>query len=202
MRKTVLITLTAALHVAASASILNVNLLVNPGFENNLTGWVTDHGTIRTGNPAPHGGAQYLSGATDGSATSYTRQTIDLIGLGFDAGLLDSGTLDVHFGGYQSGWETQRDSGKIEVIFSDGGTELGRSDTGWFYSNHTWVLRDLTVDLPTGTRVITYGFYTQRYEGYNTDGYLDDAFAMIVPEPASLACLAFGACWMLRRKRF
>ncbi|NQT83093.1 hypothetical protein HQ563_08720 [bacterium] len=155
---------------------ISVNLLSNPGFESNLDGWTTDHGANRPGTPMPHGGTSYLTGSMDGASESYTYQTVDLIGAGFDPDDLDAGSLEVHFGGWQAGWQTQTDQGKTEIIVTDGTNKLLRSDLGWFYSNHTWVLKEGAVRLPKGARLITYGFYTQRFEGYNNDGYLDDAF--------------------------
>jgi hypothetical protein len=163
----------------ARSGPLDTNLLDNPGFESNLEGWTTDHGAIRTGGPDPHGGAQYLMGSTDGAALSYTSQTIDLIAAGFSEEELDSSTLAIHYGGYQAGWSSQTDSGKIEIIVTDGENELLRSDLGWFYSNYTWELKEETLLVPVGARSITFGFHSQRTGGYNNDGYLDDAFLIL-----------------------
>ena len=103
--RSIITVIAVALSVsAANASIYETNVLKNPGFEDGLNQWTTDHGTIRTGSPAPHGGGKYLMGSTDGSATSYTYQTVDLIDLGIPVSVIDSGNLDVHFGGYQSGY--------------------------------------------------------------------------------------------------
>lgn len=165
----------------ATAGTLNTNLLVNAGFESDLGGWTTDHGAIRTAGPDPHGGAKYLMGGTDGAAASYTFQVVDLVALGFDTSLLDSGELRVSFGGWQAGWSTQTDQGKIEIIVSDGVDPLETADLGWFYSNYTWFLKKGTVPLPVGARQITYGFHARRYAGTNNDGYLDDAFLMLTP---------------------
>lgn len=160
----------------AAASPLETNLLANPGFESGLTLWTTDHGSIRTAGPSPHSGTNYLMGSMDGAAESYTYQVVDLIAAGFSPEELDSSSLELHFGGYQAGWSTQTDSGKIEIIITDNSTELLRADLGWFYSNYTWVLKEGTVRLPPGARSITYGFYAVRYAGQNNDGYLDDGF--------------------------
>ena len=174
---------------ACSAS-LNTNLLSNPGFESNLDGWTTDHGAIREAGPLPHGGANYLMGGR--TSLSYTYQTVDLIGAGFAPDGLDAGCLEVYFGGWQAGWETQTDSGRIEVIVTDGTNELGRSDLGWFYSNSTWVLKEVAVPLPQGARFITYGFHSQRYQGSNNDGYLDDAFLELRPSQSPVTILGIA----------
>jgi len=176
---------------ACSAS-LNTNLLSNPGFESNLDGWTTDHGAIRNSSPLPHGGTNYLIGGMDNSSLSYTYQTVDLIGAGFASDDLDGGCLEVHFGGWQAGYQTQTDRGKVEIVVTDGTNELGRSDLGWFYSNSTWVLKEGTVSLPQGARFITYGFHAQRYQGSNNDGYLDDAFLELRPSQSPVTILGIA----------
>jgi len=173
-RWTVGLTLLCCYPVVSSP--LETNLLQNPGFELGLFAWTTDHGAIRQAGPSPHGGTNYLMGANDGASQSYTYQNVDLIAAGFAAEELDSASLAVQFGGYQAGWSTQTDRGRIEIIVTDGSTELARADLGWFYSNYTWFLKEGTIRLPPGARIITYGFYAVRYAGSNNDGYLDDAF--------------------------
>jgi hypothetical protein len=130
-------------------------------------------------------------GAKDGASQSYTYQNLDLVALGFTTAELDSATLAVHFGGYQAGWSTQTDRGKIEIIITDGSTELQRADLGWFYSNHTWFLREGSLLLPPDARTITYGFHSLRSAGSNNDGYLDDAFFELrsALEPAKITVI-------------
>lgn len=164
---------------SVAGEIAETNLLHNSGFESGIAEWTTDNGVIRNHDPAPHTGSYYLFGANNGSDTSYTYQIIGLIDAGFTPTELDSTPLEVHFGGYQSGWDTQHDSGKIEIIVTDGTNELTRADSGWFYSNHTWILREGTIDLPTGARFITFGFHADKKDGSDTDAFLDDAFLEI-----------------------
>lgn len=154
-----------------NAGPIDINLLDNPGFESNLDSWTTDHGAIRSSDPLPHSGNKYLMGAIDGSPTSYTYQTIDLVAEGFSTVELDSELFLVKFGGWQSGWHTQTDSGKIEIILKDESLlDLSTLDLGWFYSNNTWAFKEGYTDLLAGTRFITYGFYAQRYQTHNTEG--------------------------------
>ncbi|NLF31368.1 MAG: PEP-CTERM sorting domain-containing protein [Planctomycetes bacterium] len=197
LRLIVFLFVLAALAAAAPADmLLNTNLLANSDFESGLDGWTTDGATLRAGNPVPHGGAAYLAGSVNGLATTATYQVIDLA-----AGGLADDSLTALFGGWQSGWETQRDSGLIALAALDAdGAILAAADTGWFYSNHTWTLRQNELPLPAGTVALRYTFTAQRYEGYNNDGYLDDAFVSIVPEPATLALLALGAAAIVRRR--
>jgi len=75
---------------------------------------------------------------------------------------------------------------------TDGTNELLRSDLGWFYSNRTWVLKEGAVPLPQGARFITYGFHSQRFQGSNNDGYLDDAFLELRPSQAPVTILGIA----------
>ena len=201
-RSILLLSFFAFSAIPASSEMINVNLLDNPGFEAGLTSWVTDHGAIRNALPLAHSGDNYLMGANDGSPTSYTYQEIDLIAEGFDSTQIDSGLLEVHYGGYQAGFDDQSDRGKIEILFNDGVSSLGFSDLPWVSGTwRTWHLREDTVGIPMGTRSITYGFHAERFDQFNTDGYLDDAFLQIVPEPATLSLLAIGTLSMFQRRK-
>jgi hypothetical protein len=181
------------MNETAYTAPIGVNLLDNPGFESDLIGWTTDNGAIRTASPLPHNGSKYLMGGNNGTANSYTYQTIDLLSKGFLESEIDSGSHSVFFGGWQAGWSTQTDRGKIEIILKDDSfSELDIKDLGWFYSNFTWTLKEGTTDLMAGTRYIDYGFYSKRYQGSNNDGYLDDAFLSLVPLPPALILFVSG----------
>lgn len=159
---------------------LGVNLLVNPGFEDQLNYWITDNGAIRNGDPSPHSGSNYLFGAKNGASKSHTYQQIDLLAVGFDTHQLDNELLTVSYGGYQAGWHTQIDQGLISIEFLDGDMEIIEAgNLGWHWSNNTWILVEETVAIPIGTRHIIYTFDAQRYEGSNNDAYLDDAFVLV-----------------------
>jgi Ca2+-binding RTX toxin-like protein len=164
----------------STSTILGINLLANSGFEQGLDFWTTDHALIRSTDPSPYAGAAYLFGADDGSATSYTYQTLDLSATGFTVSEIASGSLVVKYGGWQSGWHYQTDSGKIEIIVTDSSSSvLYKADLDWFYSDNTWTLMQGSFALPTAAAQITFGFHAQRYSGWNTDGYLDDAFLVV-----------------------
>jgi len=162
------------------ATTISVNLLKNPSFEFDLENWETDYAEVRSDDPLPYSGVKYLIGAKNNIDNSYTYQTIDLISKGFSAYSLDSAYYKVHFGGWQAGWENQKDSGKIEIIFSDESSTISSHDLDWFYSNLTWTLNKSEIDIPAKTRFITYGFYAKKYSGSNCDAYLDDTFLFII----------------------
>lgn len=176
-----------------AAAALGQNVLRNPGFEDGLTSW-SGTGGVRTGDPVPHGGLRYFFGGI-GVNEAYAFQTLDLAAIGVTPAQVDSGFVELLYGGWQAGWQTQTDSGRIELAFlNESMTVISRVDLGWYYSNHTWAELSDSVIAPTGTRAVEYGFRAHRFQGNNNDGYLDDAYLIpsIVPAPGGLvvACIA------------
>jgi len=185
----------ASVVIALSlSSSVNANLISNPGFENGLDGWSsTDGADIRSWDPVAYEGSQYLYGRN--TVTFSVWQDIDLFSQGYTATQIDAGELSVVYGGVQSGWGTQEDSGTISIrLFDEDMIELGSSSLGAFYSNHTWVSRMGASDLLADTRYIQYHFEGTRVEFSNADAYLDAAYLEVqsisaVPVP--------GAIWLL-----
>ncbi|AQT67608.1 hypothetical protein STSP2_00756 [Anaerohalosphaera lusitana] len=181
---------------ALAGTVLNTNLLVNPGFEDSLNGWVSNGGDNRSNDPAPHSGSSYVFFPS--TSTGAVSQTVDL-----DLGTFTEGDYEANYGGWQARWHGQADAGKITLYFLDQtGAALG-SDSLGFHSPVPWELQEGTAVLPGGTEQIIYEFYGVRYEGSNLDSYLDDAFLSIsvVPEPATLVILAAGAVICTRKPR-
>ena len=155
------------------------NLLGNPGFEDDLTGWTTTgNAAIRTGGPPPHEGEKYLFG--DSTPHFTAAQDVALVAAGISTAEIDAGSTQALFGGWQSGWSTQTDQGQISILFLDGTwAELASSALPFFYSNHTWVEQSGRADLPPGTRYIRYHFEGVRHAGSNNDAYLDAAYLSV-----------------------
>jgi hypothetical protein len=159
------------------------NLLQNAGFEyisdGKIQDWITDSATVRQSDPKPYRGKNYLIGSM-GQKITHTYQVINLLQAGYTTIDLDSGSILIKYGGYQSGWKKQKDYGIIEVVCLDKNhKEIAYSRTKGFYSNHTWVRRHALMWLPKRTRYIKYTFIATRVEGTNNDAYLDDAFIYI-----------------------
>jgi hypothetical protein len=188
-----------------SASADSVNLLQNPGFESGLDGWQSNGASTRDSDPSPYEGNAYLiggwgNGGLAGNTT--TTQAINLLDY-FTADQLDSGGA-VDFGGWQSGWHDQQDSGQISLACLDAsGNQLATDSLGWFHSYNLWTEKESLISLPAGTRSIQYQFDAVRYDGGNNDAYLDDAFVYVtvnaVPEPSS-AMLTMGGLALLLAK--
>lgn len=164
----------------AFASSANENMLINSGFEAGLTGWVvSDNTAIRTGDPAPFEGENYVYG----KKTPLFRvwQDVDLINKGIMTSGVDAGNFIVEFGGWQSSYKNQSDSGQIFIHLFDANMALIESSAlPSFFSNHTWVEQSSSIELPFGTRFIRYEFVGTRFEGSNTDAYLDATYLNII----------------------
>lgn len=169
------------------------NLLQNAGFENGLTNWTaTGNASIRTDNPPPHEGLNYVFGLS--TALFTVSQVVDLEAAGIGATLIDSGEMLAFYGGFQAGWNTQTDNGTISIRFLNAASgEIGSASLASFYSNHTWRKQVGVALIPTGTRSILFHFRGTRTEGSNNDAYLDSAFLQVNPTPAiSLLTLPSG----------
>jgi hypothetical protein len=167
-------------------------MLLNPGFEAGLTNWnTTGNASIRMSNPPPYEGTNYVFGRSTANYTVW--QDINLAAHGISDTEIDSGMLDAEYGGWQAGWETQKDQGQISLLFLDGTTnELSSAELPFFYSNHTWVEQYSVTNIPIGTRMIRYHFEGVRKEGSNNDAYLDAAFLNVIPEPGLFALFYAG----------
>lgn len=155
------------------------NLLTNASFENGLTGWTANVGA---GTPAPaavfDGTQEFTAGAV---VSGFVEQTVNLLSAGFAAADLDSRNLVATFGGrVRSTAEAIPDVGHITLKFYDGSNNL-ISQTTADASNTTdrWELVGERVQMPIGTRFITYRFDSVRSTGGSDDSFLDAAFLRI-----------------------
>jgi len=161
--------------------VLSQNYIQNSGFEiltdDFVANWITDDNAIAltSEGPGPYTGEYFLM-ASYSEAEAYIYQTIDLTQTSLMTEI-QNGNLNITFGGYQSGYSTQEDSGNIVISFKDvNDTIISTSQTGAFYSNHTWTKRENTIIVPSNTTTIEYGFIGIRVEGTDNDAYLDDAY--------------------------
>ena len=177
-------------------------MLTNPGFETGLDGWQSSgNAKIRVSNPLPHDGENYVYG--ENTPLFSVWQDISLSDKGILFSDIDTGNLNVKFGGWQSGWGTQHDNGKISVsLFDSNMSAIGGASLPNFFSNHTWIEQSGVTQILPGTRFIRYEFIGTRVEGSNNDAYLDTAYLNVaaVPIPAAL-WMFFSGLGFLRFKR-
>lgn len=182
MHRTLLATLLLMLFGIVSTSQA-ANLLVNAGFEDGYNAWSTTGAPdLRHADPAPFEGNNYAFSIANAHYT--LQQDVSLLAAGFLAATIDSGALVAHFGGWQSGYETQSDEGQIRLLQLDGALQqLGATSLPYFHSNSTWVEQVGSVGLLPGTRTLRFFFDGLRHAGSNNDAYLDATFLEVAPVP-------------------
>jgi hypothetical protein len=182
MHRTLLATLMLILFGAMSSSQA-ANLLINPGFEDGYNSWSTTGAPdLRHSDPAPFEGNNYAFSIANSHYT--LQQDVSLLAAGFLAEVIDSGALLAHFGGWQSGYETQSDEGQIRLLQLDDGLQLlDMASLPYFHSNSTWVEQSASIALLPGTRTLRFFFDGLRHAGSNNDAYLDATFLEVAPVP-------------------
>ncbi len=193
---------------AIGAFDAQANLISNPGFEIGsggdtvITDWQSSGGAkIRNIDPLAYEGDNYIFGQSTPEFSVW--QDIDLLSSGFSESVIDTGNLDIVFGGWQSGW-SNNDEGQISIhLYDTVMAEIGVTSLSAFTSDHLWVEQSGTADLLTGTRFIRYEFTGTRIgdETYsdppkinkNNDAYLDAAYLDVVAVPVPAAVWLFGS---------
>jgi Ca2+-binding RTX toxin-like protein len=180
---------------------IGANYLTNPGFESGLDGWSanTSGSAVaagqQTGYPAAYDGSDYFGAG--GTQQGFVQQTVNLVASGLSAGQIDSGTLDLVFGGrVRSGAAFPADQGQITVVFlaANGTTQLGTETIQAPNTTDRWALVGGKAALPSGTRFVQYTFTATRQPGETYDeSFLDDAFVSTVTDGLATPAGAYQA---------
>jgi hypothetical protein len=210
----------ALISPTVEAAPLDVNLTVNPSFEDSSpAGWggfsSYDYSLGYTG-PAPAGaGLRYFTG-TEGLVTQSHSQTIDLMG---NAAAIDAGQINYNLSAFFSTYHGQNDHTAITADFRNAtNTLIGSSSTigGFSFVQglaslpvlRVWGQNSTNGLVPSGTRSVLLRLDTTRLAGTAADGYTDlvDFRISAIPEPGTLALFAIGgagvaATWLLRRRQ-
>lgn len=213
---------TGVLPAASQAADLNVNLVLNPSFENvtgrdaaDWTGNVTTYMYSQnyTGPAPPGAGNFYWNG---GGADPLAFQILDLAG---NAAIIDAGLLNYSLSAFFSTYLLQQDYGTVRALFLDASNaQLGSVSIGGatFVANlpaGTGDLRDWGQDMtsgliPIGTRGVRLELDGEKEPnvGNVADPYIDLVNFQIapVPEPSTWAVLGLGAVlggWRVWRRR-
>ncbi|MHA4750792.1 hypothetical protein ACX0FG_15805, partial [Enterococcus faecium] len=85
--------------------------------ENGTTGWTVNlGGAVKTSAPAAYLGSQYFNAGN--IEQGFAQQSINLLTAGFSITQIDSGLLDLAFGGrVRAAAEVPRDAGSVSLIF-------------------------------------------------------------------------------------
>ena len=156
--------------VASQNLIENGNAEVSPIIEN---GWTQISGDWqqRTISPLPQEGNAYFFAGANSSAELF--QDVDVSD---NSANIDSGNQYYTFSCYLHSWpQTPTDQGRVVVDYMDSvGDILDTYDTGVNTRTDEWVYFTDTRIAPIGTRTIKVTLLSERYQGSNNDGYIDD----------------------------
>lgn len=163
---------------------INKNLLVNGGAESgNLTGWVGDPGGWTAATNATHGDTSPLGGNEyffpPNGTSGNIHQEIDLIARGsFSSNDLDGELLTVIVGGSLE--VAGIDTGQLLIEYLDISSGVLGTYKSPLADSEIWLLHKDARILPSGTRFISYRFESIRNIGTQNNGYLDNAFVVLM----------------------
>jgi len=172
--------------IAATAVSANaVNILVNPGFETgNFAGWTTSgqsvqSSVVHTGQLASFSNGNFFIKQVVGAVATSSVNEISIWAMQPNVGSNYFFAFQVQY--TDASWD----------VFVGGNANTG----GW--SHH-----DFTSQLDAGKSIALFEVYGYTSGQPNSDlSYFDDAVLDVVPEPATMAALGFGALALIRRKR-
>ena len=172
---------------------LNENLIENPGFET-TTGW---NGNVYQTTAKVHTGTYALYGGANAENT--ISQTVTLSDIdGFS--MLDqaNGNYTVEWGGWCASYISQDTSTLILEQLDSGGESLEITPVGGGYN---WTEYAESTTLLPNTHSLRFSILTERNSGTNNDGYTDDVYMQVIPEPSSLALMLVAGCSTLYIRR-
>jgi Ca2+-binding RTX toxin-like protein len=163
------------------------NVLTNGSFENGLSSWTfTTGGTTGSSPAAWDGSSVYLSGP---ASPTVVQQSIDLVGQGYSTATIDSGALQVAFGGRVQ-LQNALQSAQISLVFHSGSdsnsAQVGNtvvlaagSDVG------RWMRVFDTTYVPAGARSVQFLFQVTN-SASSTGVALDNAFLGVIARGTSV----------------
>jgi hypothetical protein len=164
-------------------SIAPLNLLLNPGAEEDLDHWTVVEGVMEAltdqecNGVTPYNGQKYFSvgGLCEHSEVATATQDVDV---SMYADSIDTGVLSVNFGGYLSNYGGA-DLPEMRLLFFDeNGLDLGASNT-LSTLNASWTLLSEWMPIPAETRTIQLELKGTRNTGTDNDSYFDDLFVKV-----------------------
>lgn len=188
----------------AHANLLGTELVVNGGAETgDETGWISNGIEAVVPDAAAQGFGDFAFTGGLGPASSQTlQQSIDVSGLSLE---IDNGDVISSFSIYL---QTRAAPGLLDTaeaalsFLDDLDVPIESEffeDTINVFGNDWNQFADVRV-VPAGTRSIDILLNATRGGGVSSDGFFDEVSLRIVPEPSSLAILAIGGAYLLRRR--
>ena len=167
-------------------SSFSPNLLINPGSEDLLNGWLIDEGICESmlaydcAGTAPYTGDRYFAvgGLCEESPVGRMHQDID-ISMYSDS--VDMGAMEVSFGAMMSDWSGADVPDMRLQFLTMNGTLLESTDyiAG---AQSSWLMIESTANIPVLTRQIRCELRGTRNEGTDNDCYFDDVYVRLGSE--------------------
>lgn len=165
------------------------NLLLNPGAENDMTGWTLETGSVRilSGPRGCQGGPSIKSGqkifnpggiCTDQTELGRIYQQVDVSAW---AAEIDQGGVQALYGAALRGWSRNNDEASVYLTFhAEDGTQLAVSEM-LIGKEGVWQTHYNYIDLPNQTRSVRYHIQGKRLSSHvNNDSFADDAYLRIL----------------------
>ena len=173
------------INFSTSLSIYSSNLLINPGAENDVTGWTQVAGSFESilsgecaGNNAYSGSKLFaVGGVCDPNAYGEGYQDINLDSY---ASMIDQDSVIVFFGGYLSDYSGS-DIPAFQLEFYNASNTLLGSTISYENQTSQWSYVFDNVSVPATTRKIRMILTGTRNAGTDNDSYFDDLFVRIKP---------------------
>ena len=174
-----------AIGFSTSNSLFSANLLINPGAEDNVTGWTQVEGSFESissgecaGNNA-HSGTRLFAvgGVCDPNAYGEGFQDINV-----DAytSMIDQDSAIVFFGGYLSDYSGS-DVPAFQLEFYNASNTLLGSTVSYENQSPEWTYVFDNIAVPATTRKIRMILTGTRNAGTDNDSYFDDLFVRLKP---------------------
>lgn len=153
--------------------------ITNPGAESTTTGWTNEVGSLgnRASNPAPHSGASYFFGGANAQTIARQRFSIETV-TGLSTAAIDAATMWARVNWWQTDFGgSDTDTASMGLRYLDGTpTQISLTYSGIVNEapDQTWIKRGTAVSTPSGARNIDLVYRSDRNNGTNNDGYIDD----------------------------
>ena len=174
-----------AIGFSTSNSLFSANLLINPGAEDNVTGWTQVEGSFESissgecaGNNS-HSGTRLFAvgGVCDPNAYGEGFQDINVDAY---ASMIDQDSAIVFFGGYLSDYSGS-DVPAFKLEFYNSSNTLLGSTVSYENQSPEWTYVFDNIAVPATTRKIRMILTGTRNAGTDNDSYFDDLFVRLKP---------------------
>ena len=167
-------------------SMYSDNIVVNPGGESGVTGWIVQEGIFESleahqcSGVTPHSGQYYfcVGGLCNESPYAEVYQMIDVSEF---SDCIDDSAATTVFGGYLSNWSGS-DQPEMHISFLNEDNDVLGTSESLTTLNSIWTEFNTSILIPPGTREIKYTLTGTRHAGTDNDSYFDDLFLKVLKD--------------------